>query len=712
MNDYFPSRVIIHVDIDCFYSQVEQNRLGISPEVPCAVQQWDGLIAVNYPARERGVSRFMKVTEAVKVCPDLKLLHVRTIGEGGVEIPETETSAQARSKGKACLQRYRQSSGEIIRLLQSLIHKSCAFEKGGLDEMFMDVTCMAEERVRTMTNGPLLRPSALANDHITEPLRIHDYANNKFSYPQTSGSIGIRENREVCKQRHNQSGMGESGHTCHHESVDVSLEDAFASVEQAGLVLGGPLQMDNYFDRMLVAGGLIALRLRRAITSTLNMTCSAGIGHNKIIAKLGSSLNKPNKQALILPRGIRDMMKDVPIHKIWGLGGKLGTALEEYFSATTAGQAQLVPLGHLQRHLGEEKAALVYSRVRGQSADPVVAKCVVKSINCCKTFYATSDLLSIEKWMRILAEELAQRMAEDEADHRRKARTLTLHYSGGPGYGKSNQQGHTQHGERSVRCPLPKHGKEGPSSSALTTSAMSTFVKLPNALPCVRLALCAGDFTDGPVQRDLAITSYFSATSATSSAIVQPGLAHPPSSSSMQPPEELFSHVATSTSTRKDTSIAIDDQFSTFCNDPSHAKSQLSSADITSDVWTIGSSIMVEGLSHDGLVKRASSCANSCSSHQHCAQASHSPTAVKEKGTSHPRETVEAGDEALTEKKASGNLPHVNNVLYQVDDFKGVDVAEQKQIMREIELRSLLTSKRRRVVDKKQCSIKEAFLKK
>jgi hypothetical protein len=128
------------------------------------------------------------------------------------------------------------------------------------------------------------------------------------------------------------------------------------------------------------------MRLRRAISSNLNMTCSAGIAHNKIVAKLGSSLNKPNKQALILPRGVRDMMQvnrcsswydftadrnvavgtahhfcylmhfsanyvlhrilhfftilcmqDVPIHKIWGLGGKLGTALEEHFSATTAG---------------------------------------------------------------------------------------------------------------------------------------------------------------------------------------------------------------------------------------------------------------------------------------------------------------------------------------------------------------------------------------
>ena len=36
---------------------------------------------------------------------------------------------------------------------------------------------------------------------------------------------------------------------------------------------------------------------------------SAGIAHNKILAKLGSSLHKPNKQALVLPRGVRDMMQ-------------------------------------------------------------------------------------------------------------------------------------------------------------------------------------------------------------------------------------------------------------------------------------------------------------------------------------------------------------------------------------------------------------------
>lgn len=38
-------RVILHLDLDCFYAQVEHNRLKISLTVPLAVLQWSGLIA-------------------------------------------------------------------------------------------------------------------------------------------------------------------------------------------------------------------------------------------------------------------------------------------------------------------------------------------------------------------------------------------------------------------------------------------------------------------------------------------------------------------------------------------------------------------------------------------------------------------------------------------------------------------------------------------
>jgi hypothetical protein len=123
MATQFPSRVILHIDLDCFYGepgllarsgtwlvtgvraavlvhrraasstqaqpathaallpvQVEQQRLGIPADVPTAVQQWEGLIAISYAARARGVTRHMRVAEAKRLCPELRLVHVQTVG--------------------------------------------------------------------------------------------------------------------------------------------------------------------------------------------------------------------------------------------------------------------------------------------------------------------------------------------------------------------------------------------------------------------------------------------------------------------------------------------------------------------------------------------------------------------------------------------------------------------------------------------------------
>src|SRR4051812_42743066 len=77
-----PLRVIAHVDLDAFYAQCETVRLGLDPTLPLAVQQWQGLIAINYPARAFGLNRHITSTEALKLCPELRLQHVATWKEG------------------------------------------------------------------------------------------------------------------------------------------------------------------------------------------------------------------------------------------------------------------------------------------------------------------------------------------------------------------------------------------------------------------------------------------------------------------------------------------------------------------------------------------------------------------------------------------------------------------------------------------------------
>ena len=73
-------RKIIHVDMDCFYAQVEMRDFPEYRDIPLAVGG-DGprsvLCTCNYIAREFGVRSAMSATKAKQLCPELKIVHGR-----------------------------------------------------------------------------------------------------------------------------------------------------------------------------------------------------------------------------------------------------------------------------------------------------------------------------------------------------------------------------------------------------------------------------------------------------------------------------------------------------------------------------------------------------------------------------------------------------------------------------------------------------------
>jgi DNA polymerase eta len=56
-------------------------------------------------------------------------------------------------------------------------------------------------------------------------------------------------------------------------------------------------------------GAVIAARLRGELLARLCFTASAGIGPNKLLAKIGSARNMPNQQTLLLPRAVQQLMQ-------------------------------------------------------------------------------------------------------------------------------------------------------------------------------------------------------------------------------------------------------------------------------------------------------------------------------------------------------------------------------------------------------------------
>ena len=102
----------------------------------------------------------------------------------------------------------------------------------------------------------------------------------------------------------------------------------------------------------------MACRLRLSVLEECGFTCSAGISHNKILAKLGSGLHKPNQQTILPTNAAATLLFHIPITRIRGLGGDVvGGALKSEFSVGTVGELQALPHDALVRRFGESSKA-------------------------------------------------------------------------------------------------------------------------------------------------------------------------------------------------------------------------------------------------------------------------------------------------------------------------------------------------------------------
>lgn len=138
-------RLIVLVDMDCFYCQVEEKLNPSLKGKPIAVVQYNawkggGIIAVNYEARARGVTRHMRGEEAKAHCPEIELVSVPNV------------------RGKADLTKYRDAGKEVAEVLQLF---TPALERASVDEAYLDITEKVMENLKLMNqvwlSGLLLR---------------------------------------------------------------------------------------------------------------------------------------------------------------------------------------------------------------------------------------------------------------------------------------------------------------------------------------------------------------------------------------------------------------------------------------------------------------------------------------------------------------------------------------------------------------------------
>ncbi len=116
-----------------------------------------------------------------------------------------------------------------------------------------------------------------------------------------------------------------------------SIDECFLDVTATQDMFGGPWE--------------IARSIKRRIREELELTCSVGIGPNKMLAKLASGMKKPDGLTEIKPEEVKDLLEDMPVEKLHGIGEKTRIRLAK-MGITRVGPLGRVPVESLRRRFG------------------------------------------------------------------------------------------------------------------------------------------------------------------------------------------------------------------------------------------------------------------------------------------------------------------------------------------------------------------------
>ena len=200
-------------------------------------------------------------------------------------------------------------------------------------------------------------------------------------------------------------------HEIFHEYTDlvepISLDEAFLDVTENKP--GIELAVD------------IAREIKQKIHERLQLTASAGVSYNKLLAKIASDWRKPNGLTTIHPDRAQKFIDQLRIEKIWGVGPKTAEAMH-HMGIFTGADLRKISQERLTQAFGK-MGAIFYQFARGIDERPVIVDYERKSVGCEQTFekdISSKSALIIELYHTVI--ELERRLAKSDF----KGTTLTL----------------------------------------------------------------------------------------------------------------------------------------------------------------------------------------------------------------------------------------------------------------------------------------------
>ncbi|HME45827.1 MAG TPA: DNA polymerase IV [Syntrophorhabdales bacterium] len=186
---------------------------------------------------------------------------------------------------------------------------------------------------------------------------------------------------------------------------DVGIDEAFLDVSE----IDKPTE-------------LIAQEIKTRIKERTGLTCSIGIGPNKLLAKIASDLQKPDGLTVITPESVESMVWPLPVRKLWGVGPKTEARLKG-LGVTTINALAAMSEEQLIEQFGRSYGNYLYRASHGIDDSPLVTHWEPKSISRETTFEE-----DVEQWQaiaRTLAEQ-AKLVTHDMKKSGYRARTIGI----------------------------------------------------------------------------------------------------------------------------------------------------------------------------------------------------------------------------------------------------------------------------------------------
>ena len=201
----------------------------------------------------------------------------------------------------------------------------------------------------------------------------------------------------------------------------ISLDEAFLDVTATAHLFGGAEK--------------IAHDLKSDVRSKLGLVLSVGVATNKLCAKIGSDLRKPDGLVIVPEGGEAAFLAPLELQRLWGVGPKTRDVLEGW-GLRTIGDLANADVAWLEAKLGEHGRS-IWERANGIDPGTVEPAMAPKSVGHEQTFERdTLDVTAVEATLLRLSEGVGQRLRAQEL----RGRTVTLKLRVAPFETRSRQR--------------------------------------------------------------------------------------------------------------------------------------------------------------------------------------------------------------------------------------------------------------------------------